>query len=351
MSCTPVALVIPGSIDTPTGGYRYDRHVVAGLRALGHDVSVIEVGDGFPLPSNDDIARMRAMIAVEGHGRVLLVDGLVYSATGDAAAAIHTLGLPVIALIHHPLSLEAGLAAETADQLRASEQAALALAKNIVVTSPETRDILTRDFGVPADRIAVALPGVDRPRIAGHHPELARRRLLTVASFIPRKGYLDLVAAYARISDLDWHATLVGGMTYDPRHVAAVRGAIEKADLGDRITLVGDVDQTKLEAYYADADLFVLATHYEGYGMAFAEAIVRGLGVIGTTGAPNAIGSGGDMVAPGDVDALAACLRRALATPDGLERLREMAAVRAPDLPSWQSTTEIFAQLVNSGTP
>lgn len=347
MTRPPVALVIPGSIDTPTGGYRYDRQIVAGLRAFGHDVAAIEVGGDFPLPSGDDIARLRAMLEAQSRGRVLLVDGLVYSATGDAAAAIHELGQSVIALIHHPLSLEAGMAPATAEQLRASEISALARAQPIIVTSPETRDILVRDFGVPEDRIAVALPGVDRPPVP-QRPERARKHLLTVASFIPRKGYLDLVAAYARIADLDWRATLIGGMSYDPAHVASVRAAIAAAGLDKRITLIGDVGQDELEAYYADADLFVLPTHYEGYGMAFAEAIVRGLGVIGTTGAPNAIGDGGDMVTPGDVDALAACLRRAIASPDGLERLRAMAAKRAPDLPSWQSTTKIFADLVNA---
>jgi glycosyltransferase involved in cell wall biosynthesis len=343
----PVALLIPGAIDTPTGGYRYDRHVVAGLRAAGHDVTVIEVGGGFPLPSDDDITRLQAMIEAQASDRVLLVDGLVYSATADAAAAIHALGHPVIALIHHPLSLEAGLATETAERLRTSEFAALARAKSVIVTSPETRAILVRDFGVPADHIAVALPGVDR-RPVPQRPQRARKNLLTVASFIPRKGYLDLIAAYARIADLDWQATLIGGMSYDPPHVVAIGQAIDDANLSDRITLIGDVGQAELEAHYADADLFVLPTHYEGYGMAFAEAIVRGLGVIGTTGAPNAIGDGGDMVTPGDVDGLVACLRRAIATPDGLERLRVMAAKRAPDLPDWQSTAHIFADLVNA---
>lgn len=343
----PVALVIPGSIDTPTGGYRYDRHVVEGLRAHGHDVVIIEVGGGFPLPSTDDVARMRMMLETAARGRVLIVDGLVYSATGDTAAVLHALGQPLIALIHHPLSLEAGLAAETADRLRASEKAALALAETVIVTSPETRSILARDFGVMDARIAIALPGVDRPQMP-ETPERTRKHLITVASFIPRKGYLDLIAAYARIADLDWQATLIGGMTYDPSHVAAVIQAVADAGLSDRITLIGDLGQAELEARYADADLFVLPTYYEGYGMAFAEAIVRGFGVIGTTGAPNAIGNGGDMVAPGDVDALAICLRRALATPDGLDRLRRMAAMRAPELPDWQSTAEIFSDRLNA---
>lgn len=342
----PVALVIPGSIDTPTGGYRYDRHVVAELRASGHDVAVIEVGGGFPVPTAADVARMRARLAAEARGRILLVDGLVYSAAGDAAAAIHAVGAAVIALIHHPLSLEAGLAAATADQLRRSEKTALALARDVVVTSPETRDILVRDFDVRADRIAIALPGVERPEMPDR-PDRVRKHLLTVASFIPRKGYLDLIAAYAGIADLDWHATLIGGMRFDPLYVSAVRDAIIEAGLSDRITLVGDVTQAELDRQYADADLFVLPTHYEGYGMVFAEAIVRGLGVIGTTGAPNAIGNGGDMVPPGDVDALTVCLRRAIATPEGLRRLRSMAAERAPQLPSWRSTAAVFADVVN----
>ncbi len=193
----------------------------------------------------------------------------------------------------------------------------------------------------------MGLPGVDRPPVAAR-PQRARKHLLTVASFIPRKGYLDLVAAYGRIADLDWQATLIGGMGYDPSHVAAVVQAIADAGLSDRIKLVGDVSQAELETHYADADLFVLPTRYEGYGMAFTEAIVRGLGVIGTTGAPNAIGNGGDMVAPGDVEALARCLRRALATPDGLDRLRQMAAMRATDLPDWQSAAEIFSDRINA---
>jgi glycosyltransferase involved in cell wall biosynthesis len=341
----PIALIIPGSIDTPTGGYRYDRRIVAELRARGHDVDVVELSGRFPQPSVTEVDAALALIAGCTRGRVLLVDGLVYSATSAIAAGLARLDRPLIALIHHPLALEAGLLPEAAKELHAAERAALALAGTIIVTSPETQAILERDFGVMSSRVSIALPGVDRPT-APERERTGRLHLLTVASFIPRKGYLDLIAAYAEIADLDWRATLIGGMSFDPPYVARVREAITAANLTGRIRMLGVVDQSDLERHYADADLFVLATHYEGYGMVFGEAMVHGLGVIGTTGALSSIGDGGDTVEPGDVAALAGCLRRALVEPDGLVRLQRMAAARAAQLPDWRTAAETFAEAI-----
>ena len=342
-----LSFAFPGSIDTPTGGYRYDRRVVAELRLLGHTVDLYSLPDAFPDPSPADRAEATRRLMDLPADQPLIVDGLAFAPMPEEMAEIAARS-PLIALIHHPLALETGLDPALADRLRASEIAALRTARAVIVTSPETARLLASDFGVTPDRITIAMPGTDVPAQTAAPRPPGPIRFLTVASLIPRKGYLDLVAAFAAMADLDWTADFIGGLSADPAHVAAIRAAIHAAGLDLRIRIHGPVEQSQLDSQYAMADCFVLASHYEGFGMAYTEAIARGLVVIGTTGGaiPEAIGDGGILIAPGDVTALTAKLR--LVVTDATYRLgwAEKARHRANQLLQWTETAQIISAVI-----
>src|SRR5262249_47408486 len=153
-----VTFSVPGGLDQPTGGYQYDRHVIAGLRERGCEVDVIDLGEGFPRPTPDTVLAALPRLKRVPADRPIVVDGLALGVLPEAAVALRS-SHRLIALVHHPLALESGLAPEEAAILRESERAALAAVHRVVVTSPATARILVADYGVSTDIIAIALPG------------------------------------------------------------------------------------------------------------------------------------------------------------------------------------------------
>ena len=197
-----VAFAVPGDLATPTGGYAYDRRMIAELGRLGWTIEVVNLGDGFPRPSPEQrkIAQDRLMAVAAG--RPIVIDGLAYGVLPEVASQLCSRH-PLIALVHHPLALESGLSATQADQFRASERAALAAAKRVVATSAATARLLAAEYGVPADRIVVAYPGTDRAP-AAHGSNDGIVRLLAIGAVVRRKGFDVLLAALATLADLPW---------------------------------------------------------------------------------------------------------------------------------------------------
>ena len=148
---------------------------------------------------------------------------------------------------------------------------------------------------------------------------------------------------------MPWRLTIVGDCARDAACAAALKADIARLKLGDRIELKGAVDARELSGFYADADVFVLPSRHEGFGMAFAEALAHGLPVIGTTAGaiPDTVPAGaGVLVPPDDRPALAAALRRLIEQPD--ERVRLSAGARAAvhALPTWRSSAELFSRAI-----
>ena len=340
----------PGDLDTPTGGFAYDKRMLAELRALGWQSEYLNLGDGFPYPSALARAAAIARLRDVPKGRAIIIDGLALGVLPDAAQALRA-AHPLIAMVHHPLALETGTTPEQAETLRESERAALACMRAVVVNSPMTARTLIADYAVPAEHITVAPPGTDRP------PTLRRNTaasgapivLLTVGAVVARKGYDVLTEALATLIDLPWRLTIVGDCSRDLACSARLRADIEEFRLSPRVTIEDAVPTERLAALYATADLFVLPSRYEGFGMAYAEAIAHGLPVIGTTGGaiPDTVPtSAGLLVPPGDAASLAAALRRLLEDPAERERLAEGACVAAAHLPTWRGSAELFSQAI-----
>lgn len=344
MRAAVARLAIPGDPAAPTGGYIYDRRVIAASRGA---LAALALPGGFPFPDAAALAETRRAIAATPEP--VIVDGLAYGAL--PAALIESLPRRPIALCHHPLGKETGLPPETARRLLECERAALALAAHVIVTSAETKRGLVAEFGVAESRVTVAPPGLDpappaaEQRGKGESPPL----ILTVAALLPRKDHLTLVGAFERLAaarpDLGWRAAFVGPEDRAPETAAAVRAAIGAAGLAPRISLVGAARGAALDAFYDRAAIFALPSRYEGYGMAFAEAMMRGLPVIAAdTGAAGADApdAARRLVPAEDAPALAAALAALL--DDREERVRIGAAARAHalTLPGWPATWAAF---------
>jgi glycosyltransferase involved in cell wall biosynthesis len=342
-----LAFAVPGSLMTPTGGYAYARRIIAELQQHGFDVAVIDLGDGFPRP--DEAVRLAAIARIEAVDRPIVVDGLALGVLPELATLPRSHRL--IGLVHHPLALESGLSKAAAAALRASERAALAATCHVIATSTTTARLLMSDYGVPEIRVTVVRPGTDRvPLARGSGTDTPV--LLAVGTLVPRKGYDILVAALARIADLPWRLTIVGDPSRDPATAAAIAADIARTGLSARITLAGVVSDEQLNELYLGSDLFVLASRFEGYGMAYTEAIAYGLPVVGSKGGaiPDTVGAAGLLVDAGDVDALTRALRDILGNRDRREQLAAAAREAARQLPSWEESGRLFARAIEDIT-
>ena len=300
---------------------------------------------GFPFPTAEARTRAAATLAAIPDGRLVLVDGLALGALPDEIATQAT-RLVVVALVHHPLAAETGLTKGQSAALANSERRALASVRAVVVTSRGTASALGA-YGVASDRVTPVEPGTDPAPIARSTIDgpLAADHLslLCVATLTPRKGH-----ALASVPHRRWRLRCAGSTDRDAGTTARVLDRVRAHGFGGRVDLLGDLDPARLAVEYDRADLFVLATLYEGYGMAVAEALARGLPVVATaTGAiPDLVGDGGIVIAPGDVNALASALTAALGDAELRARLASGARRARERLPTWdQATTAMAAAL------
>lgn len=339
----------PGDLNTPTGGYGYDRRVMREFLTLGCDVRPIALPASFPYPRVDDLAEARRLLS-GGSRDALVIDGLAYGVLPTTLIA--ELSPRPIALVHHPLFLEAGLAPDTAARLRDSEQAALDRAAAIVTTSAMTAEIVAREFDAPRSRLFAAPPGVEpAPRTKGSQD--GQVRLFSVGSLIPRKGYTDLVRALARV-DGDWRLTVAGSRTLAPGHAREIEALISAHGLNERIRLAGAMDGQEIAAAYAAADVFVTPSHFEGFGMAIAEAVAHGLPVVATreVASAGALPENCGLTYPaGDVAALAARLDSIVGDASLRARLADAAWAAAEKQFRWSDTARAFLDALRAGAP
>ena len=269
---------------------------------------------------------------------LVIVDGLAFGAMPEIAEA-EARRLRLIGLVHHPLALETGLDAQQALAFRQAERRALATTRGVIVTRAATRRTLL-EYAVPSQRVTVIEPGTAAAPVAAGSGAGALA-LLCVASLSPRKGHDVLFAALSGLKDHAWHLTCIGGTVGDDTILSRLRAGLDESGLTDRVRFAGEGDDAVVGAAYSAADLFVLPTRYEGYGMVVAEALARGLPVVSThTGAiPELVGEhAGIVVPPGDTDALQAALRSVLEQPSRLKSLRQGALAARERLPRWQDS-------------
>ena len=354
---TPAELhvVVPGSIEQRTGGYIYAARIVRGLRELGWRVVVHSLDGVFPDADAEALANMTSTLDGIPAGARVVIDGL---AMGGLPAAVQAARarLRILSLVHHPLADETGLDQPRRAWVAARERDALAGCAGVLVTSEFTARRLEA-FGVEPARVRAVRPGTDAAQPAvGPGPD-APPALLCVASLTPRKGQDLLVRALSRVRNLPWTCVCAGSLDRVPGYAAMVRGLTRETGLAGRIRFPGECEPDRLENLYHHASLFVLPSHYEGYGMVLADALARGLAVVSTTGGAIPLTVPGDasmLVPPGDDAALAEALRSLLADGTGARRRAELAdAARrhAQALPDWKQAAQAFAAATLELTP
>ena len=340
------AFVIPGDLATPTGGYGYDRRILARLPSCGIDIDHVALTGAYPNPTPDDLAATEAVLDSLPPTQVLLIDGLAYGAMGFDL--INRIRQPVVALCHHPLALEAGLDEARRAQLHMLERNALARARHVIVTSPMTARILAEDFGVAPDSIMVAEPGTDRAARAKGTGTPAH--LLAVGSIVPRKGYGVLIDALAQLKERAWTLSIVGAAR-DQTELTALENQIAANGLSDRVRLLGARSDAELDEIYSTADIFVMPSLFEGYGMVLGEAMARGLPIVCTTGgaaAETAPNTAALKVPPGDAPAFSAAVAKLLDDATLRAHMADAAWAAGLMLPTWNDAAKRIAAVLKT---
>ncbi len=348
-----VDLLVPGPIDQRTGGYLYDRRIFAGLEELGWHTTIQALDPTFPSPSASALADAKRQIAELPGGRLVVIDGLALTGLLPLLDDIaHR--LEPIALIHHPLALETGLNPARQEALRVGEREALAKVPRVIVTSHWTREVLG-EYGVEPARIAVVEPGVDRAAatVRPERPAEAGLGLLSVGSVTPRKGHGLLIDALATIRDRDWSLRIAGSLEHDPATAAALERQIAAQGLSDRVALLGELGPDGVRQEYGRADLFVLASFLEGYGMVVAEAVAHGLPVVATSAgavAGTLPAGAGILVPTGEATLFATAVAGLCDDRAQLRRLAAGAQAAADTIPDWADSARRFAAALSGPT-
>ncbi|PZO20812.1 MAG: hypothetical protein DCF26_02405 [Burkholderiales bacterium] len=317
--------------------------MVLALREVGWAVEVCRLDGAWPQPDAAELAGAAARIAALADGTLVVADGLAFGTLAEVVAP-HAARLRWVALVHHPLHLESGLSDAARRQLLANETHALLHARHLVVPSPATA-IDVAAMGVSPAHITVVEPGTDPVPMAVRPPREGPLRLLCVATLTPRKGHSLLLQALAGLMHLDWELHNVGSAMRDPATAEHLR--LLAAPLGARVFWHGEVNEQALHAHYADADVFVLASLHEGFGMVITEALAHGLPVVASDAgalAQTLPGGAGLQVPAGEVAPLQVALAHILSDAGLRERLGAGARAAAEQLPTWPQQALLLAR-------
>jgi glycosyltransferase involved in cell wall biosynthesis len=332
--------------DIPTGGNVYNHNLVAELRALDVEVRL----HALPGPWPEGNASTHAQLArALQPAPTSLVDGILALAAPDViAAAVHS-GRVIIILVHLAISDELGLEPSRRERYAALEARAIQAASGVLCTSRWSAAQLSRRFG--RRDVGVAVPGVRPAAVARGSQQTGHPRFLTLATLTPTKDQLTVVGALAQVAELAWTAALVGSDRAAPNYAAQVRGEIAAAGLAERIAVPGMLVGDALDREWAVADLLIVPSRIETYGLVIGEALARGIPTVvpAGTGAAEALHQGvtshsdaapGTTVSPGDPHSLAALLRRWLTDAPLRHTWRQAALAQRDTLPGWQQTAE-----------
>lgn len=355
MSGAPVYVVMPGDVDdpaVPSGGNTYDRRVCQGL-AEDRPVHEIAVRGAWPRPLDAERTELSRSLAALPDGALVVADGLVACGVPEVVVP-QARRLRLAVVVHMPLADEA----EPGTDLDARERRTLRAAGAVVTTSRWAARRLVGHHGLDAGRVHVAAPGTDPAPLAPGTDGASG--LLCVASVTPLKAQDVLVEALATVTDLSWNCVCAGALSRAPEYVTRLRRRITRLGLQERVRLTGPQTGERLASTYAAADLVVLASRAETYGMVVTEALARGIPVLATAvgGVPETLGSvsegddlPGILLPPGDAPALAEALRHWLGQPRMRDRLRAAARHRRAELDGWETTSRLLTGVLERLRP
>lgn len=355
-----IQLVVPGNVLHNSGGNVYNAALTKRLIALGAEVDTYRVDGEWPIGSEEDRRRFGSLLselAVEDPTAVTIVDGLVASGAPEEMERAAAEGRPVWVLLHMPL--------ETPEvEGPALERRALAVAAGVMTTSSSVAALVRERHGI--DGVTAALPGTEpAPLAVGSNPP----QLIAVAALLPNKDQLILLGALAQLMDLPWTASLIGSDSADEEYAREVRAAVGRLGLGSRVRLAGELGGEEFDAEWKAADLSLLVSRAEAYGLVVPESLAHGLPVIvrAGTGAVEALHAGSTQendlesgregergTLPGtavgldtDPTPLAEVLRSWLTDPGLRTQWRTAALAARERLPGWEETARTVLDAVD----
>ncbi|MFF2300128.1 glycosyltransferase family 4 protein [Arthrobacter sp. NPDC058127] len=324
-----IRMILPANVRHRSGGNIYNSRLAAALRGLGAEVSVCKLDGDWP--SGSAGARNRFAAALAGSGlAIYIVDGLIASGAPAEIETATAAGCRVWVLLHMPPSGEEPV-----------ETSALRAATGLLCTGSRTAET-ARTLGL--GNVHLATPGVDLPSKARPSPRAtAAPHFIMVGALLPNKDQIFFVDALARIKDLAWTAALVGSTKADSSYAAAVQERILRNGLEKRVETTGELSGPALEEQWNRADLSLLISHSESFGMVVQESLVHGIPVMVRkgTGAVEALGAHGageaiDLTT--GIGSLEKFLRRWLSDPALREGWQSAAEAASSELPRWEDT-------------
>lgn len=344
-----IGLVVYGELDTQSGGFHYDRQLLAELRAAGDTVDVIELPwRSYPRGLLDNASR-RLRRRLAGDYDVLLQDELAHP---SLAWTNRHLSTPIVSIVHH---LRASENRRLRPLYRAVERRYLRSVDGVVCNSSVTRDVVT-DLGVDADSTVVAPPAGDRFDPAIDDAAIVERarekplRVLFVGNITPRKGVDTLIDGLAA-ADGDAELTVVG-KPVDESYLSRCHDRVADHGLKDRVTFTGGIDDASLAAAFREHHLLAVPSRYEGYGIVYLEGMGFGLPAVASRagGATDIVtdGENGFLVDPGDAAAVADAITSLAADRERLATMGQAARERYEAQPDWTETADRVRGLLES---
>lgn len=346
-SSYPLVFVVPGDINIRTGGYRYDKRIIEELQTQGRQVLLVELEGDYPHPTAAQLDNADTALNALKDSSQVVIDGLAYSVMPRQLAK-HAHRLKLTALIHHPLALETDLTPAQSQSLKELETESLVFAHQVITTSESTATALVQ-YGVEITRISAVCPGVDAAPIAtGSNDETLQ--LLCVATLTPRKGHSVLLNALKLIDKENWHLNCAGSLKRSPQTSDQLIAQRATLGLTERITFLDELEDHELDYHYQRADVFVLPSFHEGYGMVLDEAISYGLPIVASDAGAirdTTPDGAGLLVPPGDPQALALALTQFITDADARTNMRKQALIARSSQRRWTQAGLEFAEALD----
>ncbi len=339
-----VGLVIYGSLDTLSGGYLYDRKLMAYLLAQGDSAEIVSQSwSSYPRHLLHNLDGRLAQRLHSAEIDVLLQDELNHPSLFLLNRWLRPrVAYPIVSIVHHLRSSEHRPAWQN-HAYRGVERRYLHSVDGFIFNSATTQAAVAElRPSLPPHVIAtpagnhLAQP-ISAERVSQRAHEGGPLRVLFVGNVAPRKGLHVLLAALARLPESDWQLAIVGDTSGDPDYVRRCRELVQT----DNVTWLGRVSDAQLAELYAESHLLCVPSSYEGFGIVYLEAMAHGLPVVATTAgaAPEVVDvSSGCLVPPEDAAALATCLGELMAHREKVADLGRGALLRAKQFPDWDAS-------------
>ncbi len=341
-----LGLVIYGSLEQNTGGYRYDRQLVNQLRQHGDRVDV----HSLPWHSYSRALGHNLSLRIERWARaaeidLLLQDELNHPSLVWVNRRLRRQGLPLVSIVHHLRTSEPHRPLAHA-VYRRIERHYLRSVDGVVCNSHPTLEAAQALAGRPL-RSVVAWPGADRQRQQVQPEQVSVRarepgalRLLYVGAILPRKGLDVLLRALERFRRGSLRLTVVGDAERDPRFARRMAECAQQ--LAIPVEFLGPVPDERLDRLFTSHQVLVVPSWHEGFGICYLEAMGFGLACLASTsgGAGDLLRDGVDgyLIPPGDDARLAECLDLLLHDRSLLARMGLAGLERARKHPTWEAT-------------